>query len=110
MNTRMIIGPLIILLGVYFLLNQGNTFGAGTIIAYFWPSMFVIPMGLLFHWLYFSMTNRQGVGLLIPGGILIIAGIVCQISMLFNSWEYMWPGFILAVAVGLSERHYKTES
>ncbi len=35
-----------------------------------------------------------------------MAGVVCQIAMLFNNWVYMWPGFILAVAVGLFEFYW----
>jgi len=106
MNKRTIVAPFLILLGVYLFLNQGESFGPGSIFAYFWPSLFVIPLGIFFHWMYFSMTGRKGVGLLIPGGILFVAGIVCQISMLFNTWIYMWPGFILAVAVGLFEFYW----
>lgn len=106
MNIRSLIGPVLIILGVLLFFNPGKTFGVGTIFTYFWPSMFVIPVGILLHWLYFIMTDRRGVGLLIPGGILVTAGIVCQISMLFHAWSYMWPGFILAVAVGLVEFYW----
>ncbi|MGG2201329.1 MULTISPECIES: hypothetical protein [Paenibacillus] len=106
MNKRTIIGAVFILLGASLFLNRGATFGAGDIFGYFWPSLFVIPLGLFFHWLYFSMTAPRGAGLLIPGGILFTAGIVCQISMLFDSWGTMWPGFILAVAIGLFEFYW----
>lgn len=106
MNIRTIMGPLIILLGIFLLLNRGETFGAGELIGYFWPSIFVIPLGLLFHWLFFTMTDRRGSGLLIPGGILLTAGVVCQVSMLFGNWEVTWPGFILAPAIGLFEFYW----
>jgi hypothetical protein len=102
----MIFGAVLMFLGVYLFLNQGDTFEPGSIFAYFWPSLFVIPMGLFFHWLYFYMLGRKGVGVLIPGGILFISGVVCQIAMLFGSWSYMWPGFIMAVAVGLFEFYW----
>lgn len=71
-----------------------------------WPTMFVIPVGVFFHWLYFSITERKGAGLLIPGGAILTAGIVCQIAMWFDNWDYMWPGFIMAVAVGLFEFYW----
>jgi len=87
-------------------LGRGAGIGAGTMIGYLWPSMFVIPLGLFFHWMYFSMLGRRGSGLLIPGGILITAGVVCQISMVTGGWGYMWPGFIFAVAVGLFEFYF----
>lgn len=106
MNIRTIAGALLILLGLFLFLNRGGEFGIGEVFAYFWPSMFVIPLGLLFHWMYFSLTERKAVGLLIPGGILLVVGIVCQISMLFNIWEYTWPGFIMAVAIGLFEFYW----
>lgn len=103
---RTIFAPLLILLGIYLLLNQGGSLGAGSIFATFWPTLFVIPLGLFFHWMYFSMVGRKGIGLLIPGGILLVAGIVSQIASLFDNWETMWPGYILAVAVGLFEFYW----
>ncbi|WP_138753870.1 hypothetical protein [Paenibacillus sinopodophylli] len=106
MNLRTISGFVLLLLGACLFLNQGQTFGPGKIFAYFWPSLFVIPLGLFFHWMYFSMLRRKGVGLLVPGGILFATGTICQIAMLFNNWSYMWPGFILAVAVGLFELYW----
>ncbi|MFD0714803.1 hypothetical protein [Paenibacillus sp. GCM10027626] len=108
MNTRTVLGPLLVLLGAYLLFNSGTglSFGPGEIFGYFWPTMFVIPLGLFFHWMYFYMTNRRGVGLLVPGGVLLTAGFICQVSMLFDSWGYTWPGFILAPAVGLFELYW----
>lgn len=103
---RTIFAPLLILLGVYLLLNQGGSIGAGKIFATFWPTLFVIPLGLFFHWMYFSMVGRKGIGLLIPGGILLMAGITSQFAILLDSWETMWPGFILAVATGLFEFYW----
>jgi hypothetical protein len=106
MNKRTIFGPVLILLGVYLFLNPGEKLGAGTIFEKFWPVLFVIPLGLFFHWLYFGMTGRKGTGLLIPGGILFAAGVTCQIAILFDGWQYMWPGFIMAVAIGLFEFYW----
>lgn len=106
MKIKTIGGVLLLLLGIILLLNQGETFGPGKIFTYFWPSLFVIPLGLFFHWLYFSVTDRRASGLLIPGGVLLTAGFVCQVAMLFGNWEYMWPGFILAPAVGLFEFYW----
>lgn len=95
-------GSLIILMhmlqnGEMRLSDPGDVFG------YFWPAIFVIPLGILFHVMYFGMTRGRAPGLLIPGGILCMAGVVCQISMLFDAWSWMWPGFPLAVAFGLFE-------
>lgn len=104
--NRVIIGLVLILLGVGLFLNGGNPIGVGTIFGYYWASIFIIPLGLFFHWLYFSVTAPRAPGLLIPGGIIFTTGIVCQFSMLFDGWSYMWPGFILAVAIGLFEFYW----
>lgn len=106
MNIKSIGGAVLLLLGIVLLLNQGETFGPAQIFGMFWPTVFVIPVGLFFHWLYFGMTGRKGVGLLIPGGVILTGGLVCQFSILFDSWQYMWPGFILAPAIGLFEFYW----
>jgi hypothetical protein len=103
MTNRGIGGIILILLGLALFSTRSVLVDTGYVFGYFWPTMFVIPLGVFFHWMYFGLTSRKGVGMLIPGGILVITGIVCQISMLFDVWEYTWPGFILAVAVGLFE-------
>lgn len=103
---RVILAAVLILLGVFLLLNPGQTFHAGQIIGMFWPTMFLIPLSILFHWMYFALTGRKGVGLLIPGGVLFTVGVICQIGMLFDNWGYIWPGFILAPAVGLFEFYW----
>jgi hypothetical protein len=108
MNNRnsAVLGLIFILLGIAFLI--GNLFGmrfdifdVGFFFSHFWPLFIIIP-GIAFHTAYFSGKNRDA-GVLVPGGILLTIGIVCQISMLFGIWGAMWPGFILAVAVGLFE-------
>jgi hypothetical protein len=106
MNIRAVIGAVLVLLGMFVFMNRGETFEVGQIFEYFWPSMFLLPLGLFFHWLYFSVTGRKGAGLLVPGGILLTVGVVCQISMLYDLWHLMWPGFLLAVAVGLFELYW----
>ncbi|MBW7454779.1 hypothetical protein ACFOLF_15040 [Paenibacillus sepulcri] len=106
MSKKAPLGALLVLVGIFLFTSRDNVMGPGKVMAYFWPSLFVIPLGLLFHWMYFYATERRGIGLLIPGGILFGAGIVCQISMLFDGWAYMWPGFPLAVAFGLFEFYW----
>lgn len=106
MNSRALIGVILVVLGGFLFLNKGTDFGTGNLIALLWPSMFVIPLGVFFHWMYFGMLNRKGIGLLVPGGILLTSGVVMQIATLFDGWEYLWPGFIFAVAVGLFELYF----
>jgi hypothetical protein len=103
MSNRGFGGIILVLLGIALFLTKGIVIDSGDVFGYFWPSIFVMPLGVFFHWMYFGLTSRRGAGLLIPGGILFTVGVVCQISMLFNIWEYMWPGFIMAVAIGLFE-------
>ncbi|WP_274648895.1 hypothetical protein [Paenibacillus humicola] len=106
MSTRSLLGIVIVLFGLFLFSTQRNMMDPGHIIGIFWPSMFVLPLGLLFHWMYFYALERKGSGLLIPGGILVVTALVCQISMLFDVWQYMWPGFPLAVAFGLFEFYW----
>jgi hypothetical protein len=54
------------------------------------------------HSIFFSGKNKDA-GILVPGGILLFTGLTCQISMFFDVWGIAWPGFILAVAIGLFE-------
>lgn len=106
MNKRTVTALFLILLGICLMLTKGSTMNSGEMIALFWPSLFVLPLAVFFHWLYFLMLAPRGSGVLIPGGTLLVTGIVCQIAMLFGNWEYMWPGFILAPAVGLFEFYW----
>jgi hypothetical protein len=93
---------ILLLTGKWGLLGDFGFIDAGTVFGIFWPTLFVIPLGVGFHLFYF-FNGRKWTGLLIPGGILLGAGLVCQISMLFDIWGSMWPGFPLAVAFGLFE-------
>lgn len=106
MKPRSIAGAVLVLLGAYMFMNRGESVGVGTIFETFWPTLFVLPVGLFFHWLYFAVLNRKGVGLLVPGGILTTVGLVCQAAVLLDGWQFMWPGFILAPAVGLFELYW----
>ncbi|MFM9330512.1 hypothetical protein [Paenibacillus mesotrionivorans] len=106
MDRKALGGILLILAGVLMFAGKGNPIDPGFVFGNFWASLFIIPLGLFFHWLYFFATGRKGTGLLIPGGTLLVAGVVCQVSMLFDIWEYTWPGFPLAVAFGLLEFYW----
>ncbi|HEX2927201.1 MAG TPA: DUF5668 domain-containing protein [Ruminiclostridium sp.] len=104
----MFIGLVLILLGILYLLSTlgifqiyFNIFDVGFLFSHFWPLFLIIP-GIIFHYSYFTAKTPDA-GLLVPGGILLVTGLTCQISMLFDLWAYMWPGFMLAVAVGLFE-------
>lgn len=104
----MTVGLVLILIGIIYLLkNFGifeiyfDIFDIGFLFSRFWPLFILIP-GIIFHYSYFTGKTSDA-GLLVPGGILLVIGVTCQLSMLFGLWGYLWPGFILAVAVGLFE-------
>ncbi|GIQ67990.1 hypothetical protein DUZ99_05255 [Xylanibacillus composti] len=99
-NRQYSVGLLIILLGIVILLGKTGVFSFA--IGMLWP-LFVLVPGLLFHFFYFSRMMPSGV--LIPGGILVTVSILFFICNFFG-WHHMawlWPGFILAVAIGLYE-------
>lgn len=106
-KNNIVVGFIFILLSGLFLLKNldiidFSIFDIGEIIANFWPSLFLIFPSLLFHLAFFSGKNKDA-GILVPGGILLVVGLTCQFSMLFGGWGISWPGYILAVAVGLFE-------
>ncbi len=100
-----VLGFIFVILGGLFLLKNLDifdfSFNIGYVFANFWPMFIIIP-GIMMHSSFFSGKNHDP-GILVPGGIFLTVGIVCQISMLYDVWDLTWPGFILAVAVGLFE-------
>lgn len=104
-----VLGGILIILGALFLLDNLNIidpiaeyFNIGFIIGKFWATLFLILPGLMFHLGFFS-GNRRNPGLLVPGGILLVLGIVFQINMLIGGWSILWPLYIFSVAFGLFE-------
>lgn len=96
------VGLLLIFIAIVLLLGKLGVFHfLGHL---FWPFLILIP-GLLFHFLYFN--RMMPVGVLVPGGILITYSLMFFYCNLFgwDSMSYLWPGFILGVAVGLYEVH-----
>ncbi len=66
----------------------------------FWPIFILLP-GIIMEIAYFYDNNLSG--LLVPGGILTIVGIIFFICSIFN-WGLMsvlWPLFPFSVAFGL---------
>ncbi|MFD0692780.1 LiaI-LiaF-like domain-containing protein [Paenibacillus sp. GCM10027628] len=96
------IGILLIAVAVVLLLGKLGVFHF--IASFFWPLVLLIP-GLLFHFLFFNRTLPAGV--LVPGGILTTYALMFFYCNIFgwSSMSYLWPGFILGVAVGLYELH-----
>ena len=96
-------------LGILFLMKNmeifdpiWRVFNLGALLSRFWPALFLLLPGLLFHYNYFS-GNRRNPGVLVPGGILLVLGLVFQFNMLFGGWDITWPLIIFSVAFGLFE-------
>ncbi len=103
-NGKFVWGIILVFFGCILILsNLGVVPNFGRMVALFWP-LILIFMSLMFHFGYY--TNRKNVGLLVPGGIFLTLGVLFQASMLWDLWGFLWPGFILAPAVGLFELYF----
>jgi hypothetical protein len=94
------LGLLIMLIGVVIILGKLGVFTFLGVV--FWP-VFVLAPGVLFHLLYLGRVLPSGV--LIPGGMLVTYSLLfffCSIAG-WGAMGYLWPGFILGVAIGLYE-------
>ena len=85
------------LIGLGLLLLVANISRVGMDIL--WP-IFPLAVGAAFWFGYFN--NRKNVGLLMPGSILVIIGLLFFYCAVFGWWhmEMLWPVFILAPAAG----------
>lgn len=100
-NGKFGLGVTLICIGILSVLSSFGIFPSlGELMSNFWP-MILIFISLLFHAGYYN--NKKDVGLLVPGGILLTLGIVFQTSEIWHIYRVMWPGIILAPAVGLFE-------
>jgi len=103
-NGKFGLGVALICIGFLLALSSfGVIPSIGELLVRFWPMIFII-ISLFFHAGYYS--NRKNVGLLVPGGIFLTLGVVFQTAELWNIYNVMWPGVILAPAVGLFELYY----
>lgn len=86
-------GGTLLTLGVTFLI--GEAFSSYNLI---WPGFIAAPaVGLLLLYLF----GEKSPGLLVPVGTLMTIAGTCFLSELLNLWGVLWPGFIIAPAVGL---------
>lgn len=102
----LLIGLILVVFGVLILLSNLDvfefSFSIGKLVGYFWSTLFIILPAIAMHSIFFSGKSK-GPGILVPAGILLIIGIVCQLSMMFHLWNLLWPGYIFSVAFGLFE-------
>ena len=99
-NNSYALGIAIMALGVVILLGKLGVFAF--IGSALWPLFLLLP-GLLLHALFFY--RKLPAVVLIPGGILTFISLLFFYCILFgwSSMSYLWPGFILAVSLGLYE-------
>jgi hypothetical protein len=69
----------------------------------------VILPAIAMHSIFFS-GKAKGPGILVPAGILLIIGIVCQLSMVFHIWNLLGPGYIFSVAFGLLTLYFRRKT
>ncbi|GIP20506.1 hypothetical protein [Paenibacillus sp. J22TS3] len=99
-NNKLVTGIFILAAGIVILLGKWGVFSfLGFTL---WPLIILVP-GILLHLLYFA--RRGSAVLLVPGGILTVYGILFFILNFSggSTVAYVWPLFILGIAVGLFE-------
>ncbi|UVI32167.1 hypothetical protein [Paenibacillus spongiae] len=101
-KNQFAIGIVFLLAGLVIMLGRLGLFSfLGT---NFWPLFVLIP-GILLHVLFFGRLLPSAA--LVPGAILTIYALIfffC-IAVGWDKMQYVWPFFILGVAVGLYEYH-----
>ncbi|KAF2956962.1 hypothetical protein [Marinitoga sp. 38H-ov] len=104
MKKGIIGGIVLILLGIYLIFSNFLEINWN----YFWPVILLI-IGFKFEYNYFKYKNNPGV--LVPGGILITLGIIFYLSVFlgYDSMRFLWPGFILAPAIGIAQMSIVTK-
>ncbi len=81
-------------------LTLGATFLLGETFSYelVWPGFIAAPaVGLFLLYLF----GERSPGLLVPIGVLMTVAGTCLLGSWFNIWDIVWPGFIMAPAIGL---------
>ncbi|HCO98039.1 MAG: Uncharacterized protein XD58_0027 [Thermotoga sp. 50_1627] len=74
---------------------------------YFW-SILLILFGLLFE----SGVLGRGAGRFVPGGILLVTGVVLLVCNIFgyDKMSYLWPAFVFAPGFGLFQAYLVKKS
>ena len=93
-------GTVLLLIGVVLTLGQLTNIRLDGNMT--WPIL-LLGAGLIFH-LYYFFTREQNEGLLVPGGILLVFGVmILLIQTAGQSLGKLWPLLILGPAFGLFE-------
>jgi hypothetical protein len=98
--NSMVWGIVLLLLGVLLTLDQLNFIDITSGMAF---SIILLSLSVLFH-LYYFFASKGNEGLLVPGGILLVYGLMFLASTnssIFNNG--LWPLLILGPALGIFE-------
>lgn len=98
--NSMVWGSVLLLVGAVLTLNQVGVLSFGNNMAL---PIILLSLSVVFH-LYYFLSRGGNEGLLVPGGILLVYGLLfLSVFQLNCSFSQMWPLFILGPAVGLFE-------
>lgn len=102
-NDKLIVGIILIVIGIFILLVQAGTIQGEN----FW-TLLIAGIGIAFFAGY--LMNREQFGLLMPGSILTIIGVLF-FYLAQTDWdqmEFLWPTFILAPGIGFFLMNFAT--
>lgn len=97
MTSATVLGGLLILVGIGFLVAQFTNVDLGQ---YGWP-LFVVVSGVVL--IALGLINRPAAGLVIPGSIVTMTGVILAIQNftgLWASWSYAWA-LIFPTSIGI---------
>jgi hypothetical protein len=97
-TSKYILGAILVIIGILMIFGNSGIFDLSWIVGVTWP-MIIIAIAFFFFLAYFA-RRPYGTGFLVPGGIFLTLGITFMLGELF-SYGWVWPGFIMAPAVGL---------
>ena len=97
-NSKYIMGALLVLVGIAMIFGNIGFFNMSWLFRLSWPMILLMISGFFF--LGYSSRRPYGAGLLVPAGIMFTLGITFLLGEAFG-YEYIWPGFIAAPAIGL---------
>ena len=98
-SSKYILGAILVIFGVLMIFGNIGFLDMSWLVNITWP-MLLIMVAFFFFLGYLSKGPKEA-GLLVPAGIIMTVGVVCLIGEAFNNYDLVWPGFILAPAVGL---------
>lgn len=99
-NNKLTTGIFILAAGIIILLGKWGVFSF--LLKTLWPLLLLIPGIILHLWHFYRKGSAE---LLLVGGILVVYSIIFFIGIIggWGTLKYIWPGFILGIAVGLFE-------